>query len=149
MSGKGKNKPARCRRAATRTVSTSVLKEQEQVHGLAQGTLKNYKSTLAQGDAWLLLELQHLMREQAQARGAQQAQMADTALLPSNQCIPEDGSAKDAFTVPMECTPHLIALFMYSKCVSEDTTSDSTDSSAGSSVLKTIHAAFMHRFEWA
>jgi len=76
--------------------------------------------------------------------------MAGTALLPSNQRIPEDGSAKDAFTVPMECTPPLIALFMYSKCVSEDATPDSTDSSTtGLSVLKTIHAAFMHRFEWA
>lgn len=127
----------------------SVVKEQEQVHGLAQGTLKNYKSTLAQGDAWLLLELQHLMREQAQACGGQQAQTTGTVLLHSNQCIPEDSSAKDAFTVPMECT-HLIALFMYSKCVSEDTTSDSTDSSTtGLSILKTIHAAFMHRFEWA
>jgi hypothetical protein len=147
MSGKGGNKPRR--RASSRMVKASTLKDEEQVHALSQGTLKNYRSMLAQADEWLPQQLEALLREQTQLHEEQQAEITDPALVPSgSERIPENGSAKNAFTNPMECTPYLISLFAYSKCVlsnASDTVSDTLPS--GVSVLKTIHAAFIQRFE--
>jgi len=128
-------------------VDPSVLKQGREQHGKAAGTVKNYAAILAQADAWLPDQLEKLIEAQAQRRTALQTQGLPTELTagPSGESIPTDGSAKDALRTPMECTPHLISLFAWAKCI--ETSDGPTPSPAGASVLKTIHAAFMWRFE--
>jgi hypothetical protein len=139
------------RRVSSKLVDASVLKQGIEQHGMAAGSAKNYDAMLAQADNWLPCQLEKLIKEQAAHREALQTPtepLPAELTCPSGEVIPVDGSAKYAFQQPMECTRHLIALFEWSKCVETGVTSEgATQTPAGASVLKTIHAAFIRQFE--
>jgi hypothetical protein len=132
-------------------VDASVLRQGIEEHGMAAGSTKSYNAVLAQADDWLPAEVEKLMNEQALRHNTLPAQTEGPPELTADlgrDFIPMDGSAKRAFQEPMECTPHLIALFEWSKCVEMSVTLEgATKTPAGASVLKTIHAAFLRRFE--
>lgn len=138
------------RRVSSKLVDASVVKQGQEQQGKAAGTVKGYAAILSQADEWLPNQLEKLIEEQVQRREALQTKglPAELTAYPSGELIPTDGSAKDALRTPMECTPHLISLFEWSKCAETGVTSEGpTSSPAGASVLKTIHAAFVWRFE--
>jgi hypothetical protein len=150
MSSQGSGPRKRKRQVVPKLVDPSVLKQGQEQHGKATGTVKNYTAMLAQADEWLPGQLEKLIEEQAQRREALPAEglPKELTVCPSGESIPTDGSAKDAFRTPMECTPHLISLFAWSKCIESGIASEEpARAPAGASVLKTIHAAFMWRFE--
>jgi hypothetical protein len=152
MSSEGGGPNKRKRRVVSKSVDPSVLKQGREQHGKAAGTVKNYAAMLAQADAWLPSQLEKLIEAQAKRGTALQTEGLPMELTagPSGESIPTDGSAKDALRTPMECTPHLISLFAWAKCIETRVTSEPegpAPSPAGASVLKTIHAAFMWRFE--
>lgn len=150
MSSPGDGPKKRKRQVVPKLVDPSVLKQGQEQHGKAAGTVKNYEAMLTQADEWLPVQLEKLIQDQA--RWHETSRMAgsppELTVCPSGESIPTNGSAKDAFRMPMECTPHLISLFAWSKCIESSTVSEGpARAPAGASVLKTIHAAFMWRFE--
>lgn len=100
---------------SSKLVDASVLKQGIEQHGMAAGSAKNYDAMLVQADNWLPGQLEKLIEEQAARREALRTPTeplaAELTTCPSGEVIPVDGSAKHAFQQPMECTPHLIALF--------------------------------------
>ena len=144
----GPNKPRR--RVSSKLVDASVVKQGQTQQGKAAGTVKGYAAILSQADEWLPNQLKTLIEEQVNRRKALQTNglPAEFTAHRSGELTPIDSSARDALRTPMECTPHLISLFEWSKCTEIGVTSEGpTPSPAGASVLKTIHAAFMWQFE--
>lgn len=150
MSGPGGVPKKKKRRVSSNLVDPLALKRGQERHGKAAGTVKAYAAMLAQADEWLPGQLEKLIEEQAKQHKALQSEALpkELAVCTSGESIPTDGSARDAFRSPMECTPHLISLFAWSKCIESGVVSEApAQSPAGASVLKTIHAAFLWRFE--
>ena len=137
-------------RAPPRLVDPMALKQGWEQHGKATGTVKNYVGILGQADEWLPSQLVKLISKQAQWHKSLRTEGLPMELTtcPHGELILTDGSASDAFRTPMECTPYLILLFAWSKCIKTGGTSEGPASPpAGASVLKTIHAAFVWWFE--
>ena len=136
--------------ALSRLVDPLALKQGWEQHRKATGTMKNYVAILAQADEWLLGQLVKLISEQAQQHKSlwTEGLPMELTTCPCGELILTDGSASDAFRTPMECTPYLISLFAWSRCIETGGTSEGPASPpAGASVLKTIHAAFVWWFE--
>ena len=106
----------------------------------AQGTIKDYEGCLRRADAWLPGQLVHLQEDQnlVEVESAAECAASDTSAPFEVPKLPEN--AKECFRVPMECTPYLISLFLVSECMS-------SPEPKGDSVLKSIRAAFVWRFE--
>ena len=89
--------------APPRLVDPLALKQGQEQHGKAAGTMKNYAAILAQADEWLLSQLVKLISEQAQWHKSLQTKGLPMELTtcPRGELIPTDGSASDAFSYGM------------------------------------------------
>lgn len=108
--------------------------------GKAQGTVTDYEGCLRRADEWLPGQLQSLRRDWEIVQDEiQKERSASNAPIPTERPdLPLH--AEECFSKPMKCTPYMIALFMISECVT-------AAEPKGDSVLKSIRAAFIWRFE--
>lgn len=108
--------------------------------GKAQGTIIDYKGCLRRADEWLPGQLQSLRRdwEIVQDEISKERSTSNAPIPLEKPDLP--AHAEDCLSRPMKCTPYMISLFMISECVT-------APDPKGDSVLKSIRAAFIWRFE--
>jgi hypothetical protein len=108
--------------------------------GKAQGTIVDYTGCLRRADEWLPGQLA-LLRQDRDIVVDEIAKECGPSNVPLPPGIPDlPKNAEGCFCIPMKCTPYMICLFLISKCVT-------LAEPKGDSVLKSIQAAFVWKFE--
>ena len=133
---KRKGKP----RAVPSYAKAADLRDTVKKGSKAQGTVQDYEGCLRRAERWLPGQLERLRKDQefVEAENARERAASNASFTFNDPDLP--ANAEKCFHVPMKCTPYMICLFLISECVS-------SPEPKGDSVLKSIRAAFIWRFE--
>lgn len=134
----GVKRQAKKKRATATYAKAADLRDTVEKGGKSKGTVVDYAGCLRRADNWLPGQLESLRRD----RDIVAQEMAkEHAVLNAPLDVPElPDNAAECFCIPMKCTPYLISMFLISECVT-------SAEPKGESVLKSIRAAFIWRFE--